>query len=62
MEVESKVVELQGKKYFFRPNYRCLLEYEKISGKARSEENRIGFGNSRKFRKSLSLMKLENSK
>lgn len=35
---------------------------EKISGKARSEENRIGFGNSRRFRKSLSLMKLENTK
>ena len=32
---------------------------EKANGKRRSIENRVGFGNSRKFRKSLSLMKLE---
>jgi len=32
MEVKSKTIELQGEKYLFRPNFRCLLEYEKISG------------------------------
>jgi len=35
---------------------------EKMSGKARSEENQVGFGNSRKFRKSLSLVQLEKYK
>ena len=35
---------------------------EKERGLKRPEEKRVGFGNSRKFRKSLSLMKLENSK
>uniref|UniRef100_UPI0032177C44 oxygen-dependent tRNA uridine(34) hydroxylase TrhO n=1 Tax=uncultured Draconibacterium sp. TaxID=1573823 RepID=UPI0032177C44 len=35
---------------------------EKSTGKARSDENRIVFGNSRKFRKSLSLLKLEHQK
>lgn len=33
--------------------------YEKQTGKTRAEEKRIGFGNSRKFRKSLSLLQLE---
>ena len=33
---------------------------EKISGTGRSKENRIVFGNSNKYRKSLSLLKLEN--
>lgn len=36
--------------------------HEKKEGTGRSPEKRVGFGNSRKFRKSLSLMKLENYK
>ncbi len=35
---------------------------EKVSGLKRPIEKRAGFGNSRKYRKSLSLMTLENSK
>jgi UPF0176 protein len=35
---------------------------EKRAGKARSEEKRVGFGNSRKFRKSLSLIMAEQTK
>jgi UPF0176 protein len=35
---------------------------EKTSGIARTEENRVEFGNSRRFRKSLSLLKLEHTK
>jgi UPF0176 protein len=35
---------------------------EKITGTTRTKENRIIFGNSRKFRKSLSLLQLEKSK
>lgn len=35
---------------------------EKVKGTGKSSEKRIGFGNSRKFRKSLSLKKLESSK
>jgi UPF0176 protein len=35
---------------------------EKQKGIRRSEDKRVGFGNSRKYRKSLSLMNLENSK
>ncbi|WP_346857687.1 rhodanese-related sulfurtransferase [uncultured Draconibacterium sp.] len=35
---------------------------EKVAGKARSAEKRVGFGNSRKFRKSLSLIQAEQDK
>ncbi|WP_346860876.1 rhodanese-related sulfurtransferase [uncultured Draconibacterium sp.] len=35
---------------------------EKVAGKARSAEKRVGFGNSRKFRKSLSLIQTEQDK
>lgn len=37
MEVESKKIKLSGKEYLFRANFRCLLEFEKISGKSVNE-------------------------
>lgn len=37
MEVESRKIILSGNEFLFRPNFRCLLEYEKISGKGVNE-------------------------
>jgi len=34
VEVESKTVVISGEEYSFRANFRCLLEYEKLSEKS----------------------------